>query len=56
MEKIQILIICQACSGQAYVPVGEEVNPTGAKYIRHSPALRARPAYNRLCSRSFSFS
>jgi len=35
MNKVQILTICQACSGQAYVPVGEEVSPTGAKYIRH---------------------
>jgi len=39
MEKIQILITCQACSGQAYVPVGEEVSPTGVKYIHHRPCL-----------------
>ena len=39
MEKIQILTTCQACSGQAYVPVGEEVSPTGVKYIRHRPCL-----------------
>jgi hypothetical protein len=39
MEKIQILINCQACNGHAYVPVGEEVSPTGAKYIRHRPCF-----------------
>jgi DnaJ-class molecular chaperone len=39
MEKIQILTTCQACSGQAYVPVGEEVSPTGVKYIRHRPCF-----------------
>jgi len=39
MEKIQILTTCQACSGQAYVPVGEEVSHTGAKYIRHRPCF-----------------
>jgi len=39
MEKIQILITCQACNGLAYVPVGEEVSPTGTKYIRHRPCF-----------------
>jgi len=35
MDKIQILTTCQACSGKAYVPVGEEVSPTGVKFIFH---------------------
>ena len=39
MEKIPILTTCQACSGQAYVPVGEEVNPIGVKYERHRPCF-----------------
>jgi len=39
MEKIQILTTCQACSGRAYVPVGEETSCTGAKYIRHRPCF-----------------
>ena len=39
MEKIPILTTCQACNGRAYVPVGEEVNLTGAKYIRHRPCF-----------------
>jgi len=39
MEKIQILTICQACSGRAYVPVGEETSCTGTKYIRHRPCF-----------------
>jgi DnaJ-class molecular chaperone len=37
MNKVQILTACQACNGRAYVPVGEEVSPTGVKYIRHRP-------------------
>jgi len=39
MVKIQILITCQACNGRAYVPVGEEISCTGAKYIRHRPCF-----------------
>jgi hypothetical protein len=39
MNKVQISTTCQACSGQAYVPVGEEVSPTGVKYIRHRPCF-----------------
>jgi hypothetical protein len=39
MNKIQILTTCQACSGQAYVPVGEDISPTGVKYIRHRPCF-----------------
>ena len=39
MEKIPILTTCQACSGQAYVPVGEEISTTGVKYIRHRPCF-----------------
>jgi hypothetical protein len=35
MEKIQILTTCQACSGQAYLPVGDETSYTGKKYIRY---------------------
>jgi hypothetical protein len=39
MNKVQILTICQACSGRAYVPVGEETSCTGTKYIRHRPCF-----------------
>jgi hypothetical protein len=39
MNKVQILTICQACSGRAYVPVGEETSYTGMKYIRHRPCF-----------------
>jgi len=39
MNKVQILIICQVCSGRAYVPVGEETSYTGMKYIRHRPCF-----------------
>ena len=39
MNKVQLLTTCQACSGQAHVPIGEEVSPTGVKYIRHRPCF-----------------
>jgi hypothetical protein len=39
MNKVQILTTCQACSGQAYVPVGEEASPTGDKYNRYRPCF-----------------
>jgi len=39
MEKIQMLTTCQACNGRAYVPFGEEVSLTGAKYICHRPCF-----------------
>jgi hypothetical protein len=39
MNKVQILTTCQACNGHAYIPVGKEVSPTGAKYIRHRPCF-----------------
>ena len=37
MDKIQILTICQACCGKAYISTGEETSMTGHKYIRHKP-------------------
>jgi len=37
MDKIQILTTCQACSGKAYLPTGEEISMAGYKYIRHKP-------------------
>ncbi len=39
MEKIPIFTVCQACSGRAYVPVGEEVSLIGAMYIPHRPCF-----------------
>jgi len=39
MNEIPIKTTCNACSGQAYVPVGEEVSLTGAKYIPHRPCF-----------------
>jgi len=48
MEKIPILTTCQACSGQAYVPVGEEVSPTGTKYIRHRPCFGCQGSGNQI--------
>ena len=42
MNKVPILTTCQACSGQAYVPVGEDTSPTGVKYIRHRPCFACK--------------
>jgi hypothetical protein len=37
MIKVQILIPCEHCKGEAYVPVGEATSSIGEPYIRHIP-------------------
>lgn len=37
MIKVRILDKCPHCDGQAYLPVGEEVDYKGDKYPRHLP-------------------
>lgn len=37
MVKIRVLSKCQHCDGKAYLPVKEETDAKGEKYIRHSP-------------------
>ncbi len=42
MIKIQILDRCPHCEGKAYLPIAEDTNDKGEKYIRHLPARSAR--------------
>jgi hypothetical protein len=37
MIKVQILIPCEHCQGDAYMPVGEAISSTGEPYIRYLP-------------------
>ena len=37
MIKVRILDTCPHCNGQAYIPVGEDTDYKGEKYIRHKP-------------------
>jgi len=37
MIKIQILDRCPHCEGKAYLPIAEDTNDKGEKYIRHLP-------------------
>ncbi len=36
MMKIQILVACEHCDGEAYLPVGEATDFQGQHYIRYS--------------------
>jgi DnaJ-class molecular chaperone len=36
-EKIQILVVCPACAGHAYLPTSDEISISSRKYIRHVP-------------------
>ena len=44
MDKIQILTTCQACSGKAYLPTGEEISAvaSGAAVVASHISLRGR--------------
>lgn len=35
--KVRILIRCEACFGEAYMPAGEDVSHTGEQYTRYEP-------------------
>jgi hypothetical protein len=37
MIKVQILIQCKHCNGEAYMPMGEAEDCQGHKYIRYVP-------------------
>jgi hypothetical protein len=39
MVKIQVLMKCELCQGQAYLPVGEDHDYRGISYIRHVPCV-----------------
>jgi hypothetical protein len=42
MIKVQILILCEHCDGDAYVPVGEATSSTGEPYINHIPSVTTK--------------
>ena len=37
MIKVQILVACEHCHGQAYLPIAEAQDYQGQTYIRHAP-------------------
>ena len=37
MFKVQVLIPCSDCKGEAYIPMGEVEDSQGHKYIHHIP-------------------
>jgi hypothetical protein len=37
MIKVRVLSKCQHCNGEAYLPVGEEIDAKGNTYTRHRP-------------------
>jgi hypothetical protein len=39
MVKIQVLTKCELCQGKAYLPVGEDVDYRGNRYLRHVPCM-----------------
>ena len=45
--KVQILTPCEACDGDAYLPVGEAVSNTGEKYMRYEPCKQCEGSGNR---------
>jgi hypothetical protein len=42
MIKVQILIPCEHCEGNAYVPVDEALRTIGEAYIRHIPSVTTK--------------
>jgi hypothetical protein len=51
MIKVQILIPCEHCEGNAYVPVDEALRTIGEAYIRHIPSVTTKNLrrLSRLC-------
>ena len=44
--KVQILTQCEACDGEAYVPVGQAASYTGEKYTRYQPCSQCQGSGN----------
>jgi hypothetical protein len=44
--KIQILVPCNACNGEAYVPIGQAESHTGEKYTRYQPCPQCQGSGN----------
>jgi hypothetical protein len=37
MIKVHIQTVCEFCDGEAYVPIGPDVDYNGEPFIRHQP-------------------
>ena len=37
MVKVHIQTVCEFCDGEAYVPIGPDVDYNGEPFIRHQP-------------------
>ncbi len=37
MVKVRVLTKCQRCDGEAYLPIGADLDSRGNSYIRHRP-------------------
>jgi hypothetical protein len=48
MVKVQILTRCEACDGEAYVPVGEAISTKGEPYTRYEPCAQCQGSGNQL--------
>ncbi len=46
--KVQILIRCEACDGEAYVPVGQVESHTGQQYTRYQPCPQCQGSGNQV--------
>ena len=46
MVKIQILTRCEACDGEAYIPIGEAISTKGEPYTRYEPCAQCQGSGN----------
>ena len=46
--KIQVLVSCSACNGEAYEPVGEASSYTGEQYTRYQPCPQCQGSGNQV--------
>ena len=46
--KIQILVPCSACNGEAYEPVGQASSYSGKKYTRYQPCAQCQGSGNQV--------
>ena len=46
--KVQILVPCNACNGEAYVPVGQVESQMGEKYTRYLPCPQCQGSGNQV--------
>ena len=42
MIKVKILLTCEFCDGEAYLPIGEAESYTGERYIQYEPCSQCQ--------------